>query len=234
MTLRKQGAKFKFIVSEGKPDILYQIVLYIFLDKRGLPKPQTLSENPHVISRCNRLRQSDESIAQTREKVFSNSIKASVNLNDSESLLETLNLHKKKPHKIDAETFLNCLTLTRWGCFFLRETQLLPYIKAEMLKKKNSVKNQKKVLIVLSQVGRNPLGAELLSEHPDLLEFVLNKLDQRKMFSLDAFVFQFANLLVKNEKGRTLLVSKRFDWSVKFISKKKINQAQDKYVAIHK
>lgn len=155
-------------------------------------------------------------------------------MDDSESLLETLNLHKTKIHKIDVEVFLNCLTLTRWGCFFLRETQLLPYIKAEMLKKGNSVEIQKKILVVLSQIGRNPLGAELLAEQPELLEFVLNKLDQRKMFSLDAFVFQFANLLVKNEKGRALLVSKRFDWSVKFISKKKINQAQDKYVAIHK
>lgn len=103
-----------------------------------------------------------------------------------------------------------------------------------MKDKKIGVDIQKKVLIVLSQVGRNPLGAELLSEHPALLENVLNKLDQKKMFSLDAFVFQFANLLVKNEKGRNLLLSKRFDWSVKFISKKKMNQSQDNYIAIHK
>ena len=40
VTIRKQGAKFKFTVKEGKPDILYQIVLYIFLDKKGLPKLQ--------------------------------------------------------------------------------------------------------------------------------------------------------------------------------------------------
>lgn len=45
VTLRKQGAKFKFIVSEGKPDILYQLVLYIFLDKKGLPKPQNCKAN---------------------------------------------------------------------------------------------------------------------------------------------------------------------------------------------
>jgi hypothetical protein len=40
VTLRKQGAKFKFLVAEGKPDTLHQIVLYIFLDKKDLSKPQ--------------------------------------------------------------------------------------------------------------------------------------------------------------------------------------------------
>jgi hypothetical protein len=40
VTLRKQGAKFKFIVKEGKPDVLHHIVLFIFLDRKGLPRPQ--------------------------------------------------------------------------------------------------------------------------------------------------------------------------------------------------
>jgi hypothetical protein len=193
-----------------------------------------------MIARTKNIQRINDSLFQNREQVLSNSLKTNVNFDDSESLLETLNLHKtqKQMQNINVEVFLNCLTLTRWGCFFLRETRLLPYIKG-LMKEINIKKNfedgiQKKVLIVLSQVGRNPLGAELLSEHPELLDIVLNKLDQRKMFSLDAFVFQFANLLVKNEKGRNLLLSKRFDWSVKFISKKQINQSQDNYIAIHK
>jgi hypothetical protein len=40
VTLRKQGAKFKFLVADGKPDLLHKIVLFIFLDKKDLPKPQ--------------------------------------------------------------------------------------------------------------------------------------------------------------------------------------------------
>ena len=33
--LRKQGSKFKFSSNEGKPDMLQQVVLLIFLDNKG-------------------------------------------------------------------------------------------------------------------------------------------------------------------------------------------------------
>lgn len=249
VTLRKQGAKFKFSVREGKPDILLQVVLYIFLDKKGLPRPHKSSSLSDAIyrdrlpsggvkkdlsSKYSRVKCTNSGIVHTRKHVFSKSIKSGVRFDEGESLLETLNLHKTRMQNINVETFFDCLTLTHWGCFFLREKRLLLYMKGFIINKNTSFEDQKKVLVVLSQIGRNPLGVELLSEHSDLLEIVLNKLDQKKMFSLDAFVFQFANLLVKNQKGRKLLASKRFDWNVKFISKKKINQTQDNYVAIHK
>ena len=119
-------------------------------------------------------------IIKSRDQAINNSLKNFSSYKDDESLLETLNFQTPESRKIQVEPFLSCLTLTDWGCFFLREKNLLPYLKDLIKNSKNEPNLQKKVLVLLSQVAGNPLGAELLAENPDLLEELLNKFDQKK------------------------------------------------------
>lgn len=172
------------------------------------------------------------SILRNRERVLSQKTNCSLNFDDKESLIETVYYQRPQISEIQAEPFLLRLTTTEWGCHFLREKKLLRYLKTQL--EDDQPETQKKILTLLSQVAVNQLGAALLTEQIDLLDLVLNRLVQHKVFSLKAYVFAFANALVKNENGRRVLGSKKFDWSVRLVSKRKMNEVQDHYVAVHK
>ena len=172
------------------------------------------------------------SILRKRERVLSQNTNSTFNFDDQESLLETVYFQRPPISEIQAEPFLLRLTTTEWGCHFLREKKLLRFLKTHL--EEESPEAQKRVLTLLSQVAVNQLGAALLVEQMDLLDLVLNRLVQHKVFSLNAYVFAFANAFVKNENGRRVLTSKKFDWSVRLVSKRKMNEVQDHYVAVHK
>lgn len=97
-----------------------------------------------------------------------------------------------------------------------------------------SLHHQKEIYILLCKIAESRLGVQLLSEYQSFLENLLNKFEQKKMFSLTGYVFSFANAFVSSKKGREIMSSKKFDWNVKLISKKRANQSQDNYIVIHK